>query len=90
MDIRTALRKCAVRVEKGWCQGLMREGRNVCAYGAIDIVARNNDRLYTGLVTRVRRVIGSGKTISGWNDYPGRTKVEVAAMFRRAARTTTR
>ena len=83
----------------GWCQDRVESpGGAVCALGAIchatnDLVAQ---RLLAfsppNILARLKKVIGvarldeSWHDIQNWNDAPGRTKEEVVAALRGAAR----
>lgn len=74
--------------ERGWCQRVGREadGR-VCALGAIAEATRHTIVeviMCSPVAARLRKHI-SGRTISDWNDEPGRTAGDVIAALETAA-----
>lgn len=83
-------------VLKGWCQGratvLIFEdghviGYNVCAYGALTYGLDSANADFPAMVSAWRALkvavdkLYCGMSVFAYNDTPGRTKYEVAAMF---------
>lgn len=74
-------------VLKGWCQGRARTDNEVCAYGAVtvDIHLPSADMAAIGGAWRALKIalakLGLGTSVFEYNDAPGRTKYEVAAIF---------
>ena len=86
MTPQEVLLKAAEYIEEhGWCQHAFGEpdGR-VCLEGAINRTAYNGSERDAA----VRRMIGhlNGQTPAFWNDMRGRTKEEVIAALREAAK----
>ena len=85
--VRDVLTRAGDLVEAGWCQGSYSrivDGQLRCC--AIEAICRAV--VHTVEATEARelvcRVVGSA-SLSGWNDAPERTQVEVVAAFRKAA-----
>lgn len=104
MNIAEVLTRAAdVIDERGWCQGeAWAPGGQVCAHGAIwealgiDRIDYDQGELTTGArpvfgaaCDAIRRHIGPGRSVTGWNDEPGRTKDDVTAALRAAAKVVT-
>ncbi len=80
----------------GWCQGYYYKDKDghdasslhpeeincACALGALSMVEKEDQYLYTGAIKELEHLIGG--TIANWNDHPGRTKEEVLNLFDRA------
>ena len=82
---------------KGWCQRVNSNiGGEVCAWGAIAIVLEVSPDFHVLTHTEQRALVklvdylGGGVRLVGeivrWNDTPGRTKEQVVAALRAAAR----
>jgi len=62
------------RIERGWCQGVLNRGDEVCAIGAM------KDHIALEMLMEAH-----GKTgLIDWNDEPGRTKEDVLELYDRA------
>lgn len=86
MRTRDVLRNAAKLIEKhGWVQGCFGDKRlGYCAAGAINHVAPSGAA--AGLAKDKLRQLAPDGLITLWNDAPGRTKDEVVAALRKAAR----
>lgn len=84
-------------IEKGWHQGYY--ARDVhgerrhptdanavafCAIGALERAAEDQSVLALAIAKRAVRLAVPGEDVVGFNDAPGRTKEEVAAVFEAA------
>lgn len=96
--VATILRRAAERIERpgAWCQGASALGplgirvhpRSSFArkWDAIGSVERETGGDVHAFYEACRRVFdAAGRVPQGWNDRPGRTAAEVAALLRRAA-----
>ncbi len=73
--------------EHGWCQGELRdEMGQVCILGAIASIPDPEDWEPRSVALKALRAITGSPFPDNWNDAPGRTKEEVIAAFRNAAR----
>jgi hypothetical protein len=81
----------------GWCQGTVENAfRQVCAMGAINRASYLRCSVSCGATTTAQRKLAkylecfvssdNANDIADWNDAPGRTKEEVMAALRGAAR----
>lgn len=80
--------RAAAIVDRGWCQGRLRDGLgNVCAQGALLEASGRLDGFSPLFMEAMRRLIrGVGHhDITAWNDFPGRRREEVSAAMRKAA-----
>ncbi len=69
------------KIEAGWCQGKIRERGAVCMMGAL---RSQNFATIKAAEARLRKVIlraGFARGIVEFNDFPGRTKGQVLAIF---------
>lgn len=70
--------------EHGWCQGtLQNEQGQCCANGAMDKAIPSVTR-FIDVQNAFYRELGI-KSVTDWNDKPGRTQEEVLAVFDRIA-----
>jgi hypothetical protein len=68
--------------QRGWCQGDFQDGNGrVCMLGAISISSVSSPMGEAGNAI----VLLGLKSVTQWNDTPGRTKEEVVARLRTAA-----
>jgi hypothetical protein len=74
-------------IERGWCQGMVRDGQLYCAIGAIRKAATGN-AYQASDETRALRLLmekfTGGESLPTWNDNPLRTHGEVVEAFKRA------
>jgi hypothetical protein len=64
------------RIEAGWCQGVMRTRKAVCAVGAVS----SDDKA----LRMLHRAFGRQGGLPDWNDEPTRTKDDVLSLYDRA------
>lgn len=69
-------------LEKGWCQGSMRDRYGgMCLFAAMSTqVAATSDLRWRELCSAIYDVNGN-KAVIPWNDAPGRTQAEVLKML---------
>lgn len=81
------LQKAADMIDRrGWCQGMGMDGMGrVCAVRAIGTVAGDNVVFASDALRRLEDHLNI-RFVSLWNDVKGRTKDEVVAALRAAAR----
>lgn len=66
-------------IDEGWCQGqLVNDCGQYCSLGAINAVDQNDIGLEAKNALRHILSVGS---VGLWNDAPGRTVVEVLALY---------
>lgn len=71
-------------VERGWCQGVIAIGGEVCAAGALTRSYRwregDDPQIVIEALNRLQRAVGDFD-ISWWNDRPERTQADVLAAY---------
>lgn len=81
------LRRAAqVLDERGWTRGRYERRGRVCMVQAINVACPGTEfRTRLDCYEAVGKVIGEMRSLSGWNDEPGRKKSEVKAALLAAA-----
>lgn len=83
-DVTKLLIEGRERIERGWCQGVMRKLGAVCMVGALyEGTIGSDGNIYFNAELRLQRGAGTDD-LPRWNDAPERTKDEVLQAFDRA------
>ena len=89
MTAKQVLLKAAQKIESGrWCQHFYYRGKNACPIGWVRRLTRPGTVREEALGFLVNAI--GNRHICRWNDARTRTKSQVAAAFRRAAKLTSK